>query len=135
VSKTSGGALALAAFAVAAAPIAAAAAAPTADGHRHDNVVAECRAPAESICYFNILLYRGGMRTLKVRGGEKLDVRDVEEGKDIFMVTIDEPAPTNFAICRAAIQDSHPCLWDYVKSSITNVGGFGDTGGLIGSPK
>jgi hypothetical protein len=114
---------ALFALGLAAAPMASGAAPPEpqSDGHRHDTITAECHAPAQSTCYFNILLYRGGLRPVKVKGGQKLEVKDLEVGKDLYLVMVDEPPPTSFATCRARVGDRSPCVWGLLSSSISEL--------------
>ena len=91
------------------------------DGHQHDEVSVTCTAPAGSACYVSILRARGGVVSLKVIGQTIQTVDDVEVGKDYYVITVDAKPPNSLSACRAAAyDDTTPCYWGLLASSIGN---------------
>ena len=90
------------------------------DGHKHDTVTITCSASTSQTCYFNIILARGGMRAVRLRGQDETFLSDMETGRDLYIVTVDTPAPTSISICRASEFETPPCRWGYLQKSIDN---------------
>jgi len=92
------------------------------DGHQHDTVTVHCFAELGHTCYFKILRAKGGVVPVKLAATLRTEVIDLEIGKDLFTVKIDQPPPNSFSVCRAEATDTPPCHWGVVKSSINETG-------------
>jgi hypothetical protein len=92
------------------------------DGHQHDTVYATCSSTSAQYCYFNILRAKGGVMPAKVAHGSVTALNDLEIGKDVFIVTLDQPPPNSISMCRAMAIDSSPCRWGVLARAINDAG-------------
>ena len=65
-----------------------------------------CDAPPGHMCFFTLIGESGGRRTtFAIEGGRREEKGGVVPGADIYMVTIDRPAPSYPEYCRPEL----PC--------------------------